>query len=195
MFSRLATAQSVLGKEGRVSMVEVAALCKDCPIDDMVGQLSGALPGAKVMAVRQVVQGRMDTLHQFQKFSFGVAGVVVLVGSLVVLVTMMGSVRERTEEIGIFRAVGFRRRHVMRIVILEAALISGLAGILGYWVGLGQAKVVVRFFAADRSVPIPLNPELALGALALALVVGLTASIYPAVFASRMDPNDALRSL
>jgi len=195
IFSRLATAQIVLDKKGQVSMVEVAALCKDCPIDEMVKQISGALPGARVMAIGQVVKGRMETLYQFRKFSYGVAGVVILVGSLVVLVTMMGSVRERTEEIGIFRAVGFRKRHVMRIVMMEAAVISGLAGVVGYLLGLGEAKAALGFFASDRAVPVYFSLEVAAGALALAVIVGLLASIYPAVLAARMDPNEALRAL
>ena len=59
VFARLDTAQSLLHKEGRVSMVEVAALCTACPIEAMVSQISTALPGTKVMAIQQVVQGRM----------------------------------------------------------------------------------------------------------------------------------------
>ena len=93
VFARLDTAQSLLHKQGRVSMVEVAALCTACPIEAMVSQISRALPGTKVMAIQQVVQGRMETLDHFRKFSYGVAVVLVLVGSLVVLVTMMESVR------------------------------------------------------------------------------------------------------
>ena len=176
-------------------MVEVAALCKDCPINEMVKQIGDALPGARVMAIGQVVKGRMETLSQFRQFSYGVAGVVILVGSLVVLVTMMGSVRERTEEIGIFRAVGFRKRHVMRIVMIEAAVISGIAGVAGYLLGLGEAKTALVFFASNHNIPIQPSLEVAAGALALSVIVGLLASIYPAVLAARMDPNDALRAL
>jgi putative ABC transport system permease protein len=69
-FARLTTAQLIFGKAGRVSMAEVAALCKDCPIEDMVRQISEALPRAKVMAIQQVVKGRMETLDHFKKFSF-----------------------------------------------------------------------------------------------------------------------------
>lgn len=195
IFTPLKTAQSVLGKPDRVSMVEIAALCKDCPVEEMVTQIAAVLPGAKVMAIRQVVEGRMETLAQFKTFSFGVAGVVILVGSLMVMITMMGSVRERTEEIGIFRAIGFRKQHVMRIVIMEAAIISGAAGLLGYGVGLGGAKAALGIFAAGRAVPIHAGPEIAAGALGLAVVLGLAASIYPAILASRMDPKDALRTL
>jgi putative ABC transport system permease protein len=108
---------------------------------------------------------------------------------------MMGSVRERTDEIGIFRAIGFRKHHVMKIVFLEAAIVSGLAGIFGYLLGWGATKVAVRFFIEGHSGFVPFNFELAAGAIILALLIGLISSAYPAIIASRLDPNEALRAL
>jgi putative ABC transport system permease protein len=195
VFTQLATAQSLFNKNGRVSMAEVAALCQDCPIEAMVKQISDALPGAKVMAIQQVVKGRMETLGHFKNFSYGISGVILLIGSLVVLVTMMGSVRERTDEIGIFRAIGFRKRHVMEIVFFEAAIVSGLAGIIGYLLGWGVTKAAVHFFIEGHSGIVPVNFELAAGAFILSLSIGLASSAYPAVIASRLDPNEALRAL
>jgi len=194
-FARLATAQSIFGKAGQVSMAEVAALCKDCPIEEMVMQISDVLPRAKVMAIQQVVKGRMETLDHFKKFSFGISGVILLIGSLVVLVTMMGSVRERTEEIGIFRAIGFRKRHVMKIIFLEAVIVSGLAGIIGYLMGWGGSKAAVHFFIKTHSGIVPFNLELAAGAFILSLLIGVVSSAYPAIMASRLDPSEALRAL
>jgi putative ABC transport system permease protein len=193
LFSRLGTAQTLLNKPEKLSMVEVAALCEACPIEDMVHQISGALPGARVMAIQQVVKGRMETLAHFKKFSYGISAVVILIGSLVVLVTLMGSVRERTQEIGIFRAVGFRRRHVMRIIFIEAAMVALLAGILGY--ALGTLTVKLGMTVIKGSIVIPFNPTLALMAVGLALSVGLISSAYPAWMAARLDPSRALRSL
>jgi putative ABC transport system permease protein len=195
IFARLSTAQAIFGKTGRVSMAEVAALCKDCPIEAMVKQISDALPGAKVMAIQQVVKSRMETLAQFKKFSYGISGVILFIGSMVVLVTMMGSVRERTDEIGIFRAIGFRKRHIMKIVFMEAAILSGLAGIIGYFLGFGATKVALALFSESHSGNVPFSFELAASALMIALAVGLLSSAYPAFMAARLDPNDALRAL
>ena len=195
IFTRLGTAQSIFGKQGKVSMAEVAALCKDCPIEDMVKQISGALPGAKVMAIQQVVKSRMETLGQLKKFSYGISGIILLIGSLVVLVTMMGSVRERTDEIGIFRAIGYRKRHIMRIIFTEAAIVSGMAGIIGYFLGFGATKAGLALFSESHPGLVPFSLELAGAAFIVALTVGLISSAYPALMASRLDPNEALRAL
>ena len=195
VFTRLPLAQSILGKEGRISMAEVAALCADCPVEDMVKQISQVLPGANVMAIKQVVKGRMETLGHFRKIAYGLSIVVVLVGGLVVLVTMMGSVRERTGEIGIFRAIGFRKSHIVQVVLFEALIVSALAGILGYLMGVTTTKVVLPLFTESYGVAVPWNPQLAGGALSLSILLGLIASIYPAILAARLDPNEALRAL
>ena len=195
LFTPLATAQAVLGMPGRLSLVEVAALCTACPVEEMVAQIGAALPGAKVMAIQQVVKGRMETLAQFKKLSFGVSVILMLIGSLVVLVTMTGSVRERKEEIGVFRAIGFRKRHVMRIVLTEAAVIAFTAGIVGYLASMGATRLALLFFSDNPHVAVPWNLPLAAAALGLSLAVGIAAAIYPALTAARMDPNDALRAI
>jgi putative ABC transport system permease protein len=195
IFTPLATAQGMLGMEGRVSMAEVAALCKDCPIEEMVRQISEVVPGGKVMGIQSVVKGRMETLAHFQRLTLSVSAVVILVGSLVVLVTMMGSVRERTREIGIFRAIGYRRSHIIRIVLLEAALVSALAGILGYFGGIGTTFAALPFFTESADVVVHFNPLLAGGAIVMSVLLGLAASTYPALLAAKLDPNEALRAL
>jgi putative ABC transport system permease protein len=194
IFTTLETAQMLLGKPGIVSMVEVAALCNACPITDMVEQLSAALPMAKVMAIQKVVKSRMETLGQFKQFSFGISAVIALVGGLVVLVTLMGSVRERRREIGIFRAIGFRKGHIMRIIFLEAGVVSVLAGITGYGLGITAATLGIRFVGGHVG-GVSLDPVLASSAVVMAVGVGLIASVYPAVMASRLDPNEALKAL
>ncbi len=195
IFTDTSTAQRVLNKPGIVSLVEVAAHCMDCPIEDIINEISAALPNTEVMAIKQVVQGRMNAMNHFENFLYGISIIVVLVGCLVVFVTMMGSVRERTTEIGIFRAIGFRRGHVMHIVLFEAAVLSMLAGVLGYGVGLASSKLALPLFSDGQGAALHIDPMLGVGAFVFSLVLGLAASVYPAMVASRLDPNEALRAL
>ena len=195
IFATLPKAQKLLGKEGKITLAEVAALCSGCPIGDMVTQIAEKLPDAKVSAIQQVVEGRLKALDQFKRFSYAMASVVVFIGSLIVFVTMMGSVNERTVEIGVFRAIGFRKSHIMRIILLEAALVSLLAGLLGYAVGMGGAKLALPFMAESKNAHLVWDSTIAFGSVGLALVLGLLASLYPALHASRMDPTEALRAL
>jgi putative ABC transport system permease protein len=194
VFMNLPITQKLFGKQGTVGMVEIAALCKNCPISDIVKQLSEKLPTAKVTAVQQVVEGRMDTLHSFRRFSLGISALVLFVGSMVVFVTMMASVNERTREIGIFSAIGFRRSHIMKIILLEAAAVSMIAGLTGYLAGIGVTRVLLSFLT-EQMPHFTLDPMVPLGAVFLAILVGLLASLYPALTASRMDPSEALRTL
>lgn len=195
IFSDLISAQRLLQKPGHLSMIEVAALCNACPIEDMVRQIATALPAARVMAIQQVVKGRMEMLKQLRRFSYGICAVLGLIGGLVVLVTLMGAVRERRSEIGIFRAIGFRRKHVMRIIYMEAGMVSFIAGILGVAMGWLGAQAGIRWISDSPSAIVPFDPKLAIGAVLLALLIGMMASAYPAWTASRMDPNQALRAL
>jgi putative ABC transport system permease protein len=195
IFTTLPVAQEIHNKPGLVSMVEIAALCQGCPIPEMVRQISEVIPNARIMAIQQVVEGRMEALSQFKTFSMGISAVVLLVGSLVVFVTMMGNVRERTEEIGIFRAVGFRKSHIMKIIFIEAGIISISAGILGYLIGEGCAYAALGFFIEKSEHMMPINMYLPAGAVMMSLIVGLLAGFYPALAASRMDPTRALRTL
>jgi len=137
---------------------------------------------------------RMETVEQLSRFSLLLSGVVLFIGGLVVLTTMMGAVSERRQEIGLFRAIGFRGAHIVRIILTEAALLSVVGGLLGWLVGMAAA-VLLAPGIARADIAVSWDPWLAVGAVGLALIVGLLASLYPAVRAARLDPTTALRSL
>ena len=193
IYADLATVQRLLGKPDKVTLVEVSALCSSCPIDEIVAQISEKLPAARVTALAQIMKSREQMVGQLGNFSVAVAAVVLLVGGLVVLTTMMSSVHERTREIGVFRAVGFRRSHVVQVILLDATVLSIFSGLLGWAVGTLGGGVAAR--VARLEVTVGWDPQLAVWAVGLALLVGIAGSIYPAIRASGLDPADALRSI
>jgi len=82
----------------------------------------------------------------------------------------------------------------MRIILLEAFIVSLMAGAVGYLVGMGVTRILVSFLT-EKLTSFTFDPLVAVGALLLAVVVGMAASLYPAAAASRMDPSEALRTL
>ena len=175
-------------------MVEISAFCRGCPITEITLQIAEKFPNAKVTALKQAVMSKMQSIEMIKSFSYGVAILVIFIGSLLVFVTMMGSVNERTREIGIFRAIGFRQGHIMQIILLEAMVVGLIGGFLGYLIGSGIAWLAIPFIIQESTFS---NLNLILGGISLILSVALSllASLYPAVKASRMDPSAALRAL
>ncbi len=186
--------QMVLGKEGKISMVEISAFCRGCPISDMVLQIAGKFPEAKVTALKQAVMSKMQSIEMFKSFSYGISVLVIFIGSLLVFITMMGSVNERTREIGIFRAIGFRRTHVMHIILLEAMIVGLVGGVLGFLGGSSIAWAVMPYVIKEVSVT-SVNISLGLVSVVLSVSLSLLASLYPAQKASKLDPSEALRAL
>jgi len=194
LFVDLNAAQSALNRFGTISLIEVSALCNACPIEEMIRQIQEAVPQARVTGLRQAVALRMETVDQLTRFAWALSAVVLVIGGLVVLTTMLGAVAERKQEIGIFRAMGFRRTHIMRVILAEAALVSLVGGLLGWLIGMVAATLLASS-VAQISVAVQWNPWLLLGAVGTALFLGVLSSLYPAVRAAQLDPNTALQAL
>jgi len=194
LFIELQAAQALLGRPEAVSLIEVSALCIACPIEDMVAQISDVLPQARVTAMRQAVTLRMETVRQLGQFTWALSAIVLVIGALVVFTTMLGTVTERRAEIGVFRAIGFRQAHIVRIVLTEAAAVSAVGGLLGWVGGMAAGTLLAPVFVQVDS-QVVWNPWLALGAVGAAILVGQLSSLYPAIRAARLDPCTALRSL
>ena len=195
IFSDLTFVQEAMKKSGALSLIEVSAFCNTCPIEEIVRQISEKLPHAKVTAIKQTLQTKMEALDHFKKFSVGISIIVLLIGSLIVFTNMMASVNERKREIGIFRAIGFRKVHVIRIIFLEALIVGLIAGIVGYALGLGISYIIGPMITGVKAGSLFIDPLLALGAIFLSSLIGILSSAYPAIHASKMDPTSALRAL
>ncbi len=195
IFGDLTFVQEALKKPAALSLIEVSAFCNTCPIEEIVRQISKELPHAKVTAIKQTLQTKMEALDHFKKFSVGISAIVLLIGGLIVFTNMMASVNERKREIGIFRAIGFRRSHVIRIIFLESLIVGVIAGVLGYVFGLGFSQIIGPIVTGLKGGKWVIDPLLAIGAVFLSSLIGILSSAYPALHASKMDPTEALRAL
>lgn len=118
-------------------------------------------------------------------------GVALVVGGVGVLTIMTTALKERTQEIGLLRAVGCTREQILWMFLGEAVLLSGLGGLLGISI-VGVLVITLNTFAPG--LPVSLQPTYMLASLALSCGVGLAAGISPAMNAAALDPIEALRS-
>ena len=119
----------------------------------------------------------------------GVGLITLLVGGIGIMNIMLVSVRERTREIGVRRALGARRRTIVVQFLLEASLVSAVGGAIGTVLGLGAAKVV----SLVTSLAAAVQPLTVVGGILFAAAVGLIFGIWPAARAAQLDPVEALR--
>ena len=120
-----------------------------------------------------------------------IAGISLVVGSIGILTMMWITVRERTQEIGLVRALGASSRQVAGLFLAEAAAVALLGGAAGVAIGFGLGALL-RWLVPGLPVETPLGFVLA--ALALSLSVGLLSGVLPARRAALLDPIEALRA-
>jgi putative ABC transport system permease protein len=136
--------------------------------------------------------GVLDRVLSIVSFAIGGIGAIsLLVGAIGILTMMWISVGERTEEIGLARAVGASRRQMLGLFLIEAALLSGAGGAAGLAAGMGIGRLLSAFFPG---LPFRTPPLFVLLAMAVSLVVGLLSGVLPARRAAGLDPIEALRA-
>ncbi len=123
-------------------------------------------------------------------FLGAIAGISLLVGGIGIMNIMLVSVTERTREIGLRKAVGAKRRDILRQFLIESVIMAVLGGLIGILLGAGGAMAVSRLAQNLKAVVTLQSVLLATG---FSAAVGLFFGIYPATRAARLNPIDALR--
>lgn len=127
-----------------------------------------------------------------------IAGISLLVGGVGVTNTMLMAILERTHEIGVLKAVGARREHIIALFLIESSLLGLLGGVAGVLVGGAIAQSITlaaRQFLRTDLFSVALDGTLILGALGFSTLLGALAGLWPAARAARLDPVEALRTL
>jgi putative ABC transport system permease protein len=119
----------------------------------------------------------------------GIASISLVVGGIGIMNIMLVSVRERTREIGIRKAVGARGRDILAQFLIEALTLSLLGGLIGIAVGLGVSALIGQLAGWGFQ----FNPSTVAAAVLFSLAVGVVFGVWPARQAARLDPINALR--
>jgi len=119
-----------------------------------------------------------------------IASIALVVGGIGIANIMLVSVRERTREIGVRRAVGATRTTILMQFLVEAIVISTLGGVIGLSLGAG---IIALARLAIPGLPVQLSAWVVLTALGFAALVGVLSGVMPARSAAKLDPVEALR--
>ncbi|MEM3807977.1 MAG: FtsX-like permease family protein [Nitrososphaerota archaeon] len=177
---------------------------------------------ARVMALQSLASTISSIIGQFGLLLGSIAGISLTVAGLGIMNIMMISVIERTKEIGVMKAVGYRDREVLLIFIVESFMIGILGGLLGIGLGTAASYIMPSLLgtlfrtptggaapASTRGFSNPqfggtqvssmfsftpvISPEIVFTAYGFAIMISVIAGIYPAWRASRLDPIRAIR--
>jgi len=118
-----------------------------------------------------------------------IAGISLLVGGIGIANIMLATVTERTREIGVRRAIGAKRRHIMSQFLIETVMLSSAGGLLGVVAGYGGTLLMEWYTGWEAH----FTPDVAVWALVVSCAVGILSGLFPAWRASHLDPIQALR--
>ena len=157
----------------------------------MTSQLIGA---DKTLSYRG--QDLMEQAKNLQELSnssnrqlIWIASISLLVGGIGVMNIMLVTVTERTQEIGLKKAIGARRRRILNQFLTEAAVLTSLGGMLGVIVGIIMARLISSVMGTPTAISVPAI----LIAVVFSMIIGIVFGLLPAVKASNLNPIQALR--
>ena len=141
-----------------------------------------------IVSPAELLAEQRRTQRIFEMVMVAIASISLLVGGIGIMNIMLASVMERTREIGIRRAIGARRRDIVRQFLIETTIISLGGGLVGIAVGVALSQLI-GYFAGWSTIVTPTSIILA---FTVSVSIGLVFGLYPAMRAARLDPVTAL---
>jgi putative ABC transport system permease protein len=190
----LTTAQRIADSTAITTAYIKAASTSDVDIaqaeaESQMLTLTGDEDTYTVYNMSELLDTMSDVMSTLSIMLGGIAAISLLVGGIGIMNIMLVSVAERTREIGIRKAIGARRSHIMMQFLIEACVLS----ILGGLIGLGLSALGLRIFEMIADMTISLEWRAAIVALLFCVVIGVAFGSYPAAKASKMTPIEALQ--
>jgi putative ABC transport system permease protein len=193
MIVPLKVLQKMMGREGSLTGVVVVAQSPDrATVEQLARRIEKDVPGVAAVPARDYIQGDIQ-VRLVKAMAWATSVIALLLGSLGVMNTMMMAVFERTAEIGLLRALGWRRMRVLNLVLGEALTVGLIGSVLGSLLGL----LAVRAIQLSPTASVFIAPELPLSVVGVGTLLGIALSLlggfYPALRAAALNPTEALR--
>ena len=187
----LRDSQNFAGRPHKVTMYAVK-VHDPSQAKAVVDKINTQLPEAHAALAGEFVE-QMPDMDNANAMLDGISFLAIFVGGVGVLNTMLMVVLERTREIGVLRALGWRRGAILSLILKESFLLGLLGGILGIGIAFGLVNLITSIpMIGDAFSPV-FNVEVFIRAIFVALILGIVGGIYPAYRATRLQPVEALR--
>jgi putative ABC transport system permease protein len=186
--------QEITGNQGKINVIDVRVTpgTSAKEVEQLCNQIDQVVPEGRAMLASENI-ANSEAYRMVQAMSWSTSLLAVLVGVLGVMNTMLMNVFERTQEICVLLALGWKRRRIVRMVLWESALLGLLGGVVGVLIG----AIGVKVLGATPAIRGLLEPDLSMSLLArsvgIAVGVGVISGLYPAWRSSRFTPSRALR--
>ncbi len=164
--------------------------------DSMTRRRNEDKPSFSVMSSDTVTDMVGNIMGTIQLAVVAFASIAIVVGGIGIMNTMYTSVKERTKEIGVLKAIGATRKHIVSIFLFEAGIIGLIGGIGGVVLGILLALLVQGFFSAPGAafrLEAHISVWLVLFGLSFSFIIGCLSGFLPAKQAAKLEPVDALR--
>lgn len=193
VFTSLKSCQTIFNKQGKISMINVRAMCPKCPVGEAAVEIN-----KKILGVRATSQMEIATAQSqiFQKTTALIVSFVVaslIISCIGVFNIIMGSIHGRMREIGLLKALGASKTQLVRFFLYEAIIIGITGGVIGFVLGSALSHIVGPILFKD--IVIQVSPRFLIIAVLLGTVASVLASIYPALYASKIKVTEAFKSL
>jgi putative ABC transport system permease protein len=185
--------QKITGNEGRINIIDLRVTpgTSKEELTRLCEQITGLVPEARAVIAGEHIRDS-QAYRMISAMSWGTSLLAVLVGVLGVMNTMLMTIFERTQEICVLLAIGWKRSRIVRMVLWESALLGFLGGVGGVLIGVLGVKLLVTTPAIRGLLEPEVNLRLLVVAVAIAVVVGVFSGLYPAWRSSRLTPSHAL---
>jgi len=183
---------ALTGYDG-INLIEVVA-ADSGSVERLSEEIAAAIPEASVTSVKRSLEFNARAAVSLSRFGLAATGLIVVVSASIITLTMLAAVRERRKEIGILRAMGYRRRDIWRLLLLESSLLSIGAAVVGVALGLGGA-VLGPMVVRSLDLQVTISPLVVVAGMVLSGLLATVATLYPASHAARLDPATALRGI
>jgi ABC-type antimicrobial peptide transport system permease subunit len=187
----LRDAQRLAGRPHQVSMYGIKVGDPE-RIAEMLDYLDAHFPEIEVSLSSEFAESLPD-MERMNTMIDQIVFMAVFLGGVGMLNTMLMSVLERTREIGVLRALGWRRRQVVGLILRESLLLGVVGGVCGILLGMGFVLALQRIPFVGGMLEPHYGPGLLVQAMIIALSAGVIGGLYPAWRATRMLPVEALR--